>query len=80
MQNQSYERVNILLPKQTAKRLRRVIPRGQRSKMISQAIDEKLSQINRKDAYQELLGLRKGMPKVSMEEVVKWVRKDRRSH
>lgn len=80
MQTQQYERINILLPKTTANRLRTVIPRGQRSKLVSEAIEEKLQKLSRKDMYQELLKVRKSMPKVSLEEVVKWVREDRESH
>ncbi|MBI3443300.1 hypothetical protein HY008_01385 [Candidatus Woesebacteria bacterium] len=80
MQTQTYERINILIPKQTASRLRRAIPRGQRSKLISEAIDERLSQLSRRDMYKELLRIRKGMPKVSLDEVVQWVREDRASH
>lgn len=80
MQTQSYERINIIIPKQTASKLRRAIPRGQRSKIIAEAIDEKLYKMDPKNSYQELLRIRKGMPKVRMEEIVKWVREDRTSH
>ena len=80
MQTQAYERINILIPKRIAKRLRHAIPRGQRSKVITEAIDEKLYKMDPKNSYQELLRIRKGMPKVSMEEIVKWVREDRASH
>lgn len=80
MQTQAYERINIIIPKQTAKKLRQSIPRGQRSKVITEAIDDKLAKLNRKDMYQELLRIRKGMPKVSLDEVVEWIREDRASH
>ena len=80
MQTQAYERINILIPKQTANRLRRAIPRGQRSKIISAAIDEKIHQLNLKNSYQQLLQIRKKGPKVSLDEVVQWIREDRQSH
>lgn len=80
MQAQTYERINVLIPIKTAEELRKVIPRGQRSRIITEAIDEKLSKLSRKDMYKELLRIRKGMPQVSMEEVVEWVREDRVSH
>ena len=81
MQTQSYERINIILPKETAKKLRLTVPRGQRSKVIAEAIDEKIHQLNyRKNSYQELLRIRKKGPKVSLEEVVQWIREDRQSH
>ena len=80
MQTQSYERINILVPKDTAKRLRQAVPRGKRSKLITEAIDEKLQKLNRKDMYKELLKVRQSMPKVSTEEIVRWIREDRESH
>ena len=80
MQTQAYERINILVPKQTASRLRRAIPRGQRSKLISEAIDEKIHQINLKNSYHQLLQIRKRGPKVSFDKVTKWIREDRQSH
>lgn len=80
MQVQPYERINVIIPKQTAKRLRQIIPRGQRSRLVAEAIAEKLDNLSRKDAYGELLRIRKNMPKVSLEEVVGWIREDRASH
>ncbi|MBI2327562.1 hypothetical protein HYU92_04565 [Candidatus Curtissbacteria bacterium] len=80
MQTQTYERINILIPKETAKKLRRAIPRGQRSKVVTEAIEERLSQLSHKDMYKELLRIRKKGPKVSLEEVVQWIREDRQSH
>lgn len=80
MQTSTYERINILIPKETAKKLRQSVPRGKRSKVITEAINEKLTSLKHKDMYQELLKVRKSGPKVSMEEVVQWVREDRASH
>lgn len=82
MQTTSYERINILVPKEIAKKLRKTVPHGQRSKLVSEAIEEKLNKVNlsKKDWYKKLLEVRKSGPKVSWEEVVEWVRKDRQSH
>lgn len=79
MQIQNFERINIILPKDTAKQLRRAVPRGQRSKFVKKAIERQLAE-GRKDMYDELLRVRKTGPKVRLEDVVAWVRKDRQSH
>lgn len=82
MQTPQYERINILIPKLIAKKLRRTVKRGQRSKLIAEAIEERLNKTNlsKKDWYRKLLEIRKTGPGVSMEEVVQWVREDRQSH
>ncbi len=79
MQVQSYERINVLIPKEIALKLRKAIPRGKRSQYITQALKTKFME-DRKNSYQELLEIRKKGPKVSMEEVVEWIREDRESH
>ena len=38
------QRINITIPKDTLKKLRRTIPEGQRSRFITHAIEEKLSE------------------------------------
>lgn len=79
MQTQPYERINILIPKDVARALKQKAPRGKRSQYITQALKAKLME-DRQNAYQELLEIRKHGPKVSMEEVVRWVREDRDNH
>ena len=79
MQTQGYERINILLPKQTARQLRRAVPRGKRSHFVKEAIEKQLAQKGQ-DIYQQLLKIRQKGPKVGMEEVVQWIREDRQSH
>lgn len=79
MQTQSFERINILLPRDTAKQLRSAVPRGQRSQFVKKAIERQLSE-KKKDMYGELLRVRKTGPKVSLEGIVRWVRQDRQSH
>lgn len=82
MQIQQYERINVLLPKKLAQRFKRTINKGKRSKLIAEAIEEKLNKTNlsKMDWYKKLLEVRKSGPKVSWEEVVEWVRQDRQSH
>ena len=76
MQTQNYERINIIIPRATAAKLRKTIPRGQRSNFVKEAIEKQLTEEG-KDMYEELLRIRKKGPRVSMEEVVRWVREDR---
>ena len=79
MQVHSYERINILLPKETAQELKRAVPRGKRSQFVTRAIQAQIVE-EKKDMYKELLKIRKNGPEVSMEEVVEWIREDRASH
>ncbi len=79
MQAQSYERINILIPKDVAQKLKQNAPRGKRSQYITQALQTRFME-DLKNSYQELLEIRKKGPKVSMEEVVEWIREDRESH
>lgn len=79
MQVQSYERINILIPHETARKLRKAAPRGKRSQFVKEAIEARLAE-SKKDMYEELLRIRKSGPRVSMKEVVEWIREDRASH
>ena len=69
-------RVNIMLDDTAWKVLKRV-PRGERSRVVNAAITEWLKGRKRLVAARRMDALRKGMPSVATADVVAWVRADR---
>jgi hypothetical protein len=53
------------------------VPRGERSKIINEAMLSALSTQRRKEACKRMDALAKTLPAVSMEEIVEWIRRDR---
>ena len=69
-------RINIMIDEDTWAFLGR-IPAGERSQTINEALRNWALRRRRKDAAREMDVLRAQMPKVSTEEVVRWIREDR---
>ena len=69
-------RINIMIDEDTWGFLGRV-PAGERSRAINEALREWVTRRRRKDAAREMDALRASMPKVSSDEVSKWIREDR---
>lgn len=69
-------RVNIMLDDDVWKVLRKV-PRGERSKVINEAMLATIKSQRRTEACKRMDALAKTLPPVSMEEIVDWMRKDR---
>jgi predicted CopG family antitoxin len=72
----SSRRINIMIDEDTWGFLGRV-PAGERSRAINEALREWVTRRRRKDAAREMDALRASMPKVSSDEVAKWIREDR---
>jgi predicted CopG family antitoxin len=70
------KRINIMIDEDTWGFLGRV-PAGERSRAINEALREWVTKRRRKDAVREMDALRANMPKVSSEEVTRWIREDR---
>lgn len=70
------KRINIMIDEDTWGFLGRV-PAGERSRAINEALREWVTRRRRKDAAREMDTLRASMPKVSSDEVAKWIRDDR---
>jgi hypothetical protein len=70
------KRINIMIDEDTWGFLGRV-PAGERSRAINEALREWVIKRRRKDAVREMDALRPNMPKVSSEEVTRWIREDR---
>jgi hypothetical protein len=54
------------------------VPRGERSKVINEALLSALSVQRGKEACKRMDALAKRLPVVSMDEIVNWIRRDRR--
>lgn len=79
MKKSSFERINIIFPKEVAERLRR-IPAGSRSNLVVGATEKALQEQNKEGIYERLLELRKKQKPLPPGTIVKWVREDRNSH
>jgi hypothetical protein len=69
-------RINVMIDEDTWGFLSRV-PAGERSRVINEALRAWVSRRRRKDAVREMDALRADLPKVSTDEVARWVREDR---
>jgi hypothetical protein len=70
------KRINVMIDEDTWRFLGRV-PAGERSRAINQALRSWVARRRRKDAVREMDILRAELPKVSTDEVARWVREDR---
>ena len=70
------KRINIMIDDDTWGILAK-IPAGDRSRTINDALRDWATRRKRKDAVREMDALRAVVPKVSSEEVARWVREDR---
>jgi len=69
-------RINIMIDEDTWAFLAKV-PAGERSRTMNDALRAWVTQKRRKDAVREMDALRTVVPKVSSEEVTRWIREDR---
>lgn len=69
-------RINVMIDEDTWDFLGKV-PSGERSQTINEALRSWVSRRRRKDAVNELNALSSQLPKVSGDEVAKWIREDR---
>jgi hypothetical protein len=70
------KRINIMIDDDTWGVLGR-IPAGERSRTINEAIRDWVVRRRRRDAVREMDALRTQLPKVSTDEVARWIRDDR---
>jgi hypothetical protein len=69
-------RINVMIDEDTWGFLARV-PAGERSRAINDALRAWVTRRRRKDAVREMDALRAELPKVSTDEVSRWIREDR---
>ncbi|MGH8287901.1 MAG: hypothetical protein ACREV7_02600 [Steroidobacteraceae bacterium] len=70
------KRINIMIDEDTWAVLGR-IPSGERSRAINEALRAWAARRRRRDAVREMDALRTQLPKISAEEVARWIREDR---
>jgi hypothetical protein len=70
------KRINVMIDDDTWGFLARV-PAGARSRAINEALRAWVTRLRRKDAVREMDALSTQLPKVSTDEVVRWIREDR---
>jgi predicted CopG family antitoxin len=69
-------RINVMIDDDTWRLLGRV-PVGERSRAINDALRAWVTRRRRSDAMREMEALRIQLPKISTEEVTRWIREDR---
>ena len=70
------KRINVMIDKDTWGFLERV-PAGERSRAINEALRAWVSRRRRNDAVREMEALRTRLPKISTDEVTRWIREER---
>lgn len=70
------KRINVMIDDDTWRFLARV-PAGERSRAINEALRAWVARRRRTDAVREMDALRTKLPKVSADEVARWIRDDR---
>jgi hypothetical protein len=70
------KRINVMIDEDTWVFLGRV-PAGERSRAINDALRGWVARRRRSDAVREMDALRTRLPKVSTDEVTRWIREDR---
>ncbi len=70
-------RLNFMIKADLADEFEAVVPAGMRSKVVNEALARELAFLRRQKATEKLRRLRKKMPAVPAEEIVKAVRADR---
>lgn len=70
------KRINVMIDEDTWRFLGRV-PAGERSRAVNEALRSWVARRRRKDAVREMDNLRADLPRVSTDEVARWVREDR---
>ncbi len=74
---QSARKCNFMLKNDVADELEQLVPQGQRSKLVNEAIVKELARFRRAAQTEKLLELRKLTPKLTTGEIVEAVRHDR---
>jgi len=75
---QTARKLNFMIDNEIADELEKLIPSGQRSKVVSHAIANELALQRRKSITSRLLELRKQMPKITAEKLRSDLAEDRK--
>lgn len=72
------KRLNFFVEEDVRKDLEKLVPAGQKSRVINDALRRELLRIKREKVTKNLMLLRSKSPRVSQEEIVETLRKERR--
>lgn len=70
-------KLNFMIKNEVAEELEALVPPGQRSRLVNEAIVKELALFRRHAQTEKLMELRRKSPKLSTDEIVSAVRKDR---
>jgi hypothetical protein len=73
----SARKINFMIRNEVAEELEAIVPSGQRSKLVNEAITKELALFRRRLQTEKLMDLRKKSPKLATVEIVAAVRNDR---
>ena len=74
---QTARKINFMIRNDVALELEQLVPQGQRSKLVNEAIVKELAQFRRNAQTEKLMALRKKTPKLTTDEIVDAVKLDR---
>ena len=74
------KRIIFLLEEKLSKEFDSLVPRGQRSKIVNEALRKELLKLKREKATEKLMKIRSKSYKVSIEEITEVLKKDRHRH
>jgi len=74
------KKVNFMINDDIRKEFERLVPPGDRSKVVNEALRKELNSLKRKRLTERLLALRAKSPLLSTDEIVAIVTKDRSRH
>ena len=74
------KRINFLLEEKLSKELDSLVPHGQRSRVVNEALKKELLKLKREKATEKLMKIRSKGHKVSIEEITEVLKKDRHRH
>ena len=74
---QTARKLNFMIRNDVAVELETLVPQGQRSKLVNSAIVKELALFRRNAQTEKLMALRNKTPKLSTDEIVEAVRRDR---
>ena len=74
---QTARKLNFMIRNDVAVELEKLVPQGQRSKLVNSAIVKELALFRRNTQTEKLMALRNKTPRLSTDEIVEAVRHDR---
>lgn len=75
--SQTAKKINFMITEDVRKEFERLVPAGQRSKVVNEALRKELTSIKRKRLTKRLMDVRKMGKALSSEDIVGALRKDR---